>query len=477
MVETEAKRVEPGQNETRIVRSEGSGGDLVHYPVESLVRRVAAIKEAMGSVMKDGVHFGKIEGCGDKPALSKAGAEVLALLFMMGTEFRVTKTEYPNWHREYEVRCILRSTSTGEWLGEGVGCCSTLEKKYRYRNAKPACPDCGKDLFRSKVEYGGGWFCWGSKGGCGLNLDKDDDRIPTALGKVENPDPADQWNTILKMGKKRAFVDAVLTASAASGEFTQDVEEAVSHFSEAAITGDVDRNPNNPCEKPEDENRGNGDRKSADNPPNTNKPGELEEQIELEGELVEIARKLGMKGQRRETILATFQSRAKTQGMLYGPAFLRNEVDKGKTKLEQTGLVHLTKYANETLPKKTDELGIEFDSSSDDPEENPVLAFQKTETSFDLTKTIGIGGKPYVRMIKAFDGFFERWVEAEPGAFGGSVDPDPETPAKTAEKTPDAPDESNPPEDPDKGKFPLDPPEDDRDPGNEKTPDEANPKK
>ena len=43
--------------------------------------------------------------------------------------------------------------------------------------------------------------------------------------KQENPDIADVYNTVLKMAKKRAMVDAVLTITAASDIFTQDLEE------------------------------------------------------------------------------------------------------------------------------------------------------------------------------------------------------------------------------------------------------------
>ncbi len=45
------------------------------------------------------------------------------------------------------------------------------------------------------------------------------------VGRKENPDIADTYNTVLKMAKKRAFVDASLTATAASDIFTQDVED------------------------------------------------------------------------------------------------------------------------------------------------------------------------------------------------------------------------------------------------------------
>ena len=49
--------------------------------------------------------------------------------------------------------------------------------------------------------------------------------VVKSLGKVENHDIADQWNTVLKISKKRAFVDANITACAASDIFTQDMED------------------------------------------------------------------------------------------------------------------------------------------------------------------------------------------------------------------------------------------------------------
>ena len=42
--------------------------------------------------------------------------------------------------------------------------------------------------------------------------------------KQENPDIADVYNTVLKMAKKRAHIDAILTATGASDIFTQDYE-------------------------------------------------------------------------------------------------------------------------------------------------------------------------------------------------------------------------------------------------------------
>jgi hypothetical protein len=42
---------------------------------------------------------------------------------------------------------------------------------------------------------------------------------------LEHDNPADQYNTVRKMAKKRALVDAVITATNASCIFTQDIED------------------------------------------------------------------------------------------------------------------------------------------------------------------------------------------------------------------------------------------------------------
>ena len=68
----------------------------------------------------------------------------------------------------------------------------------------------------------------GISGKTGFSTKKNDSgkwMIVRAGEKVEHDNPADYYNTVLKMAKKRAHVDAVLTATAASDIFTQDVED------------------------------------------------------------------------------------------------------------------------------------------------------------------------------------------------------------------------------------------------------------
>jgi len=68
--------------------------------------------------------------------------------------------------------------------------------------------------------------------------------VSQAAGRVENTDLADTYNTVLKMAKKRALVDATLTATAASDIFTQDLEDYTPpEVAEAIRTGAVSPQP------------------------------------------------------------------------------------------------------------------------------------------------------------------------------------------------------------------------------------------
>lgn len=195
--------------------------------VYELKKQVNLIQQAMRSVMKENVHYGKIPGCGDKPALFKAGAEKIILLFRFRPEFEPRRTDLSNFHREYEVKTTLYDAS-GNPLGQGVGSCSTMESKYRWRDQNRRCPHCKKEtIFKSKHDDGG-FYCWTKKGGCGAKFSADSKEITEQqTGRVENPDIADVYNTVLKIGKKRSQTDAVLTCTAASDIFNQDVDEKV----------------------------------------------------------------------------------------------------------------------------------------------------------------------------------------------------------------------------------------------------------
>lgn len=185
--------------------------------------QVNLIQQVMREVMTKDEHYGVIPGC-KKPSLLKAGAEKLGLTFRLVPTFRITKTELPHGHREYEITCVI-SAANGVVVGEGVGSCSTLEKKFRWRDTSAfevTDSPIPADAKERKAEY--------RKQGFGMK--KVDEqwvwvRYTGSGEREENPDVADTYNTVLKMAKKRAHVDAMLTATAASDIFTQDVEDQV----------------------------------------------------------------------------------------------------------------------------------------------------------------------------------------------------------------------------------------------------------
>lgn len=177
---------------------------------------------------QDGGDFGIIPGAGKKKVLFKSGAEKLCDVYGLADRYRVTK-QVEDWATglfAYDIECDLVRRSDEMFVGSGLGSCSTYESKYRYRDAQRTCPECqGAFIIKGKAEYGGGFLCFKKKGGCGAKFEDGDPAITTQqVGRVENPDLADFKNTVLKMAKKRAKIDAVIAVTRSSGLFTQDLE-------------------------------------------------------------------------------------------------------------------------------------------------------------------------------------------------------------------------------------------------------------
>ena len=189
-----------------------------------IVQQVQNIQQLMSAVMKDGCHYGTIKGCGDKPTLLQPGAQKLCLMFQLADSYEIEQTDHVNGHREYRVKCTLASKSTGAVQGTGVGICSTMESKYRYRTGPVEFT--GKPVPREYWDSGRGQKVIGGKG---FTAKKNPDtgmwEIAKQGEKVENPDIADTYNTVLKMACKRALVHATLNTTAASDIFAQDLED------------------------------------------------------------------------------------------------------------------------------------------------------------------------------------------------------------------------------------------------------------
>lgn len=195
--------------------------------VEEVLAQADKIKQAMHKAMEQDVHFGTIAGT-PKPTLFKAGAEKLCLLFRFDPQYLSTET-YVGEHLTVKSVCTLWHIPTGQRFGSGEGSCSTREAKYAWRFSKRVCPSCAAEAI-GKSKFGVGWYCNKKAGGCGASFKPESDGAKAIgtqqeVGKVPNPDLADQYNTVLKMANKRALVAAVLNCTAASDVFTQDLED------------------------------------------------------------------------------------------------------------------------------------------------------------------------------------------------------------------------------------------------------------
>lgn len=152
--------------------------------IEAVGEQAELIRELVRRQMIEGVDYGIIPGT-KKQSLYKSGAEKICLLFNLAPEYDVTIDKMEEDHREVTVKCRLINRMSDQLFGAGVGSCSTMESKYKYR-----------------IEW--------------VNGDKQ---------RTFNKDLADQYNTVLKMAKKRAMVDASISSGACGNMFTQDTED------------------------------------------------------------------------------------------------------------------------------------------------------------------------------------------------------------------------------------------------------------
>lgn len=191
------------------------------------------VMQIMRGAMHEDQHYGKIPGCGEKPTLLLPGAQVMATTFRLTPSYVIAQEEPAPGHRSYQVTCILKHGDIV--VGEGIGFGSSMESKHRYRNSAPIVEDTGdpvpKSYWDNPDKRAATKNLSAGYGGANVGVKKFDGQWRIVIykggteGKVENPNPVDVFNTVLKMTKKRAFVDAVITATACNDLFTQDLED------------------------------------------------------------------------------------------------------------------------------------------------------------------------------------------------------------------------------------------------------------
>jgi len=141
--------------------------------VQYTMQKIAQFQAIVQKTLKPNHDYGIIPGTGDKPTLLKPGAEKILMLFGLTSEFEEIERvqDYEKGFFAFTVKCVL--SKNGHKVTEGVGHANTREKKY------------------------------------------------------VKQDPYSIANTVLKMAKKRALIDATLTVAALSEIFTQDLEDDI----------------------------------------------------------------------------------------------------------------------------------------------------------------------------------------------------------------------------------------------------------
>ncbi len=207
--------------------------ELTHHVTEQyemsvtqVVAHLTKVREVMAKAMKPDHHYGIIPGT-PKPTLLKPGAELLCMMFRLDPQYSAIPDHSCPPHVTYVSTCTLYHIPTAQRVASGMGSCSTREAKYAYRQGSRVCPKCKKEtIIKGKAEYGGGWLCYGKKGGCGAKFQDGDQGVESqVIGRIENDDLASQENTVLKMANKRSLIAATLNATACSDIFTQDIED------------------------------------------------------------------------------------------------------------------------------------------------------------------------------------------------------------------------------------------------------------
>ncbi len=168
--------------------------------ISTTMNKIAQMQIIVQKTLKKGHDFGEVPGT-SKPTLLKPGGEKICMLFGLNPEYEFLQTteDYDKEFFSYNIRCTL--FRNGQPVAQGVGSCNSKEKKYRYINVDNI-PE-NYTGFSEPIT----------------------DKYGRTKYKINNPDICSLVNTILKMAKKRAFIDSVLQVASLSEVFTQDLED------------------------------------------------------------------------------------------------------------------------------------------------------------------------------------------------------------------------------------------------------------
>jgi len=214
---------------TAVAEIQAMPSGLEVWNPKTINSNLALLQQAMKEVMVKDVDYGLIPGVA-KPSLLQPGGQIIAIMFRLAPEIANEDVEHHEaGHRTVHFTTRLVHIPTGQVWGHAVGSCSTLETRYRYRNAAAHLTDRPVPKEYWDARKAGQMDRMVNIIGKGMTTKKGEDGIwyiaEPSGEKVENPDIADVYNTTRKIGFKRSFVGNVLMVTGASRIFTQDVED------------------------------------------------------------------------------------------------------------------------------------------------------------------------------------------------------------------------------------------------------------
>lgn len=138
--------------------------------IQGTIQKIAQFQGLVKNNLHQNHDYGIVPGT-NKPTLLKPGAEKILMLLGLRSEFEIVDStrDFQEGFFQYQVRCKLYKNDI--LITEGLGACNTKERKYIKQ------------------------------------------------------DPFGIDNTVLKMAKKRALIDATLLVASLSDVFTQDLED------------------------------------------------------------------------------------------------------------------------------------------------------------------------------------------------------------------------------------------------------------
>lgn len=172
------------------------------------LQAIKSFQDTIRTSLVEDLDYGVAFKGAEKPSLYKSGAEKIIMILGLRSSFSIEEKieDHEKGYFFYSIKCQL--IKNGEIITEGLGSCNSKEGRYILKEKK--------NFKTGEIYY-------------------------TPTTEEQKTYAFTMANTILKMAKKRAMVDAVLIFACLSNIFTQDLEDIHTEYEE----------PKQPIKKPQ----------------------------------------------------------------------------------------------------------------------------------------------------------------------------------------------------------------------------------